>query len=515
MIHANGSDGPVDRSALPALKRGHARSGQKVFRDETFGNEGFWTEAVRLPQGIAEAKVTPNQALAMGLSVDLKRVPLGITLKVAGGLLRDHSGKKSKTLNDPEITIRLINANAVIGFAAKDTNGDGRIDIRTGDRVGATCALCHTRIGFGVLHVPSGGGIGFRHEGVATHNLDFGSILATGQNSKAYFPSLQLALRANGGKTLGRAPQGLTVDSSEAEVDAYLRNKDYYPRGMFDDSVDGNGDPMHNSALFRQDLAAPFGTDGSIAQLDNFNNLVYTALFDPTTLTTPGGRAFLRKLGGEAAGNEIADDYKRVLDETGVQGYPFVKALPPVNTSDAGSEAYPVGLRVDQQKLLDLNAFLAALPAPKGKRSEGNARHGRDVFRSASAGCTSCHNLDQRRPVPGFIVPMKTIFPGDAPQVLLERRQPPLNPILDTPTSIFDDKMAVVNASMRGEERGLALPLLLDLANKPVFLHDNSVPNLETLFDPSRGAQAPHPFFVADTRDRTDLIAFLRSLTAR
>jgi len=31
-------------------------------------------------------------------------------------------------------------------------------------------------------------------------------------------------------------------------------------------------------------------------QQDNFANLAYTVLFDPTTLTTEGGRAFLKKL---------------------------------------------------------------------------------------------------------------------------------------------------------------------------------------------------------------------------
>ena len=67
---------------------------------------------------------------------------------------------------------------------------------------------------------------------------------------------------------------------------------------MFDDTFDGNGDPMHITPLFRQDLAAPFGSDGSIARFDNFSNLVYTILFDPTNLTTPGGRALLHKLTG-------------------------------------------------------------------------------------------------------------------------------------------------------------------------------------------------------------------------
>jgi hypothetical protein len=110
---------------------------------------------------------------------------------------------------------------------------------------------------------------------------------------------------------------------------------------------------------------------------------------------------------------------------------------------------------------------------------------------------------------------MATIFPGDNPQVLLAQRTPPLNPILNTPESIFDDKMAVVNASMRGLERGTAMPLLLDLANKPNFLHDDSVASLDALLDPARGPQAPHPFYRADAKDRADIAAYLQSLSAR
>lgn len=117
----------------------------------------------------------------------------------------------------------------------------------------------------------------------------------------------------------------------------------------------------------RQDLAAPFGSGGEIARLDNFNNLVYTALLDQTNLTSPGGRAFLHKLGG-AAGDEIADNHVKVLRDTNVTGYPFVKAAA---HPKPGSEDAPLGVRVDQQKLLDLNAYLVSLPAPKARTKIG------------------------------------------------------------------------------------------------------------------------------------------------
>jgi len=187
----------------------------------------------------------------------------------------------------------------------------------------------------------SGGSIGQRQDGRTNHNLNLGKIPATAANSRAWYPMLQLALKANGGQTFGRAPVGLTDTSTEADVDAYLSNPTFYPVGMFDDTFDGNGDPRNISPLFRQDLAAPFGSGGEIVRLDNFSNLVYTALFDPTQLTTPAGRTFLHKLGG-AAGDEIADNYVKVLGATKVKGYPFVKVDP---SPKAGTEEAPIGER--------------------------------------------------------------------------------------------------------------------------------------------------------------------------
>jgi len=503
-------DGPANQGPkLPQRLDGNAAAGREVFRSETFGNEGFWTDAARVSEGVVKSKLTPLKALQVGLSVDVDALDMATQQAVAAELKKDPTGATSKLFNDPKTTIKLLNANSVIGFVVKDSNGDGKLDVRNGDKVGVSCALCHTRTDRAILNLPGGGGIGHRQDGLASHNLNMGAIFATAANSRALYPVLQLSLDANKGKTLGRAPKGLTEKSSEKEVDTYLTTPAFYPVGMFDDSPDGNGNPMHNTPLFRQDLAAPYGSEGAIAKLDNFSNLVYPGLFDPTNLTTPGGRAFLHTLGG-AAGDEIADDYVKVLKDTKVTGYPYVKGS---TTGMAGKEETLLGIRVDDKKLVDLNAYLASLQAPAGERGDSMAiTKGRDSFRTE--GCATCHNVTQSRPVPTFIVPMKTIFPGDNPATLAQR-MPPLNPVLDTAGNIFDDKMAIVNASIRGDIRGTAMPLLLDLARKPVFLHDNSVPTLEMLFDPMRGTSAPHPFFISDRAERLNIIAFLRSLDTR
>ena len=79
-------------------------------------------------------------------------------------------------------------------------------------------------------------------------------------------------------------------------------------------------------------------------------------------------------------------------------------------------------------------------------------------------------------------------------------------PIQDDPTTIFDDKTVVVEASRRGEVRGSGLPLLIDLARKDRFLHDSSVTGLGLLIDPARGPNAPHAFFITDSTQRDQLV---------
>ncbi|HEY0250094.1 MAG TPA: hypothetical protein VGC41_01155, partial [Kofleriaceae bacterium] len=343
-------------------------------------------------------------------------------------------------------------------------------------------------------------------DGPTPHNLNVGAIFAAAANTRALYPIAQLALTANGGATIGRAPTGLTETSTEADFDAYFGNPAYYPIGMFDDQPDGTGAPMHITPMFRADLSAPYGSEGTIAKLDNFTNLVFTVLFDQRDITTPGGRAFLHTLGG-AAGDEIVNDYVAILTATGV---PLLPAIEVATTGDPGIEATPVGIRVDDTKLKDMSGYMDSLQAPAGKSGDSaSIARGRTLFRQE---CTSCHNVDQSKFVPSMLIPMATIFPGDDP-VVLAQRTPPLNPIENTVASIFDDKMVVVNASLRGDIRGIALPLLLDLARKPVFLHDNSVPSLDNLFDSSRGPMAPHPFYLSG-QDRADMIALLESFEA-
>ena len=498
------SDGPgITKNPFPHEK-GDAVAGREVYRFETFGNEGFWTDAMRLPQGVLEAKFTPIQALKAGLQVDIDAIPPAMRDAMAAELKTDLSPEQAPKLNDVKTTVALINANAVVGIVPKDTNGDGKLDVMAGDKVGVACTLCHTITDKSVYSIPKGGSIGRRVDGPANLNLDMGALLALAANSKAYYPNLQVTL---GDKTIGRAPKGLTPDSTEAEVDAYLKNREYYPVGTFDETSDGNGNPVKNQPLFRTDLAAPWATAGEHRRLDDISNASYTMNLDQTTLVTPEGKQFMATIGG-AAGEQRTEDYEAILKETGVTNYPFVNAT---KTGKVGKPDSLVGLRVDNKKLLDMNAYLDSVPAPRGAKVNAEvAARGKDLFR---ADCTTCHNVDQNKMVPPFLVDLKKLWPGYNPTVLAERAAP-LSPIQNSP-GMFDDKMIVIDASHYGSKRGNALPLLLDLDRTTLFLHDASVHSLDELLDSKRGESAPHPFYVRKASDRAEMVAFLRSLETK
>lgn len=400
--------------------------------------------------------------------------------------------------------------------------------------MGMSCALCHSITDGSVYALPHGGGIGKRTDGLPNHVLNFGATIALGEATRAFYPGLALDLVANNHKSVTRKGVGVALISkaaTETEVDAFLNDPELYPVGMFDDAPDGNGAPLKNANLFRTDLAAPWGTDGSIEQLQNFNNFVYTALMDPTDLTTVGGRRFMLERGA-SAGTEIVDNYVAILADLGVapggmNGYPFVGresnslvtlGLP----AGAKVEDSLIGMRVDDSALFDLNTYLNSLPAPAGvKKDSATIARGRSVFRDA---CTSCHNDDQSRFVPTNIVPFNdtvellenapprpALLPAYKGVLVADRSFARLAPIRDS-AGIFDDKWIVVDASVRNQPRGSALPQLLDLARKPNFLHDSSVGSLSELLNPSRGKDAPHPFFVDNAAERNDVVIFLESL---
>src|SRR5688572_28370487 len=136
--------------------------GQAVFRFETFGDEVFWTDKLQLHKAIADEKhggigkgLSPKEALAAGLKVDLTILPRFLRNKI----------KQGTFLDDPWVTLQLLKINAVIGVVGK-FEGDGILK-----SIGITCASSHSTVSD-----PSG--IGKRLDGWPNRDLNVGAIIS-------------------------------------------------------------------------------------------------------------------------------------------------------------------------------------------------------------------------------------------------------------------------------------------------------------------------------------------------
>ena len=128
------------------------KEGRKIFRDDTFGNEPFWTDTARLHE-LVQQEIQPLEALSLGLKVDQDR------LNLLSFLFSNPFGTSG--------TRNLLKRDAVVGIKAT-FDEKGRIA-----RIGITCALCHSTVDNALLP-----GIGHRLDGWPNRDLEVGKILA-------------------------------------------------------------------------------------------------------------------------------------------------------------------------------------------------------------------------------------------------------------------------------------------------------------------------------------------------
>jgi len=150
----------VDASATTLFAEG-----KKTFRFDTFGDEVFWTDTLKLHQAIEGAKlggvgpgVSPKTALSVGLKVDAEALPKAVVEGIKAGKV---------DLDDPATTLTLLKLNAVVGVQGT-LNADGSLR-----SVGLTCAVCHSTVDDSFAP-----GIGRRLDGWANRDLNSGAIIA-------------------------------------------------------------------------------------------------------------------------------------------------------------------------------------------------------------------------------------------------------------------------------------------------------------------------------------------------
>jgi hypothetical protein len=133
--------------------------GRRIFRFDTFGDEEFWGDTLRLHRGVA--KTSPRKALGLGLKVDVKALPPDIVRAIEQGTIN---------LDDPAVTVSLLQLNAVVGvtgfFSGSELNS-----------IGIQCAFCHSTVDDSLT-----AGIGRRRDGWANRDLDVGKIVELAPN---------------------------------------------------------------------------------------------------------------------------------------------------------------------------------------------------------------------------------------------------------------------------------------------------------------------------------------------
>jgi cytochrome c553 len=133
------------------------QQGKTIFRFDTFGDQTFWTDTLRMHEVIRTA-VSPKTALSVGLKVDADALPPEVISGIQNGTV---------DLNSPATTVALLKLGAVVGVV-------GEVDANnTLTSVGITCALCHSTVDNSFA--PS---IGRRLDGWPNRDLNVGAIIA-------------------------------------------------------------------------------------------------------------------------------------------------------------------------------------------------------------------------------------------------------------------------------------------------------------------------------------------------
>jgi hypothetical protein len=166
--------------AAAGLATRYLEEGRETFRFDTFGSEDFWGRQLKLHQAIAgDANggvgpgVSPEEALKLGLKVDINAIPADVA---------EALGRGEVDLSDPASTLVLLKAKAVVGLTGFFSD-----DGATLMSVGIQCALCHSTVDD--AYAP---GIGHRLDGWPNRDLNVGAIVASAPDLTTFVDMLQI-----------------------------------------------------------------------------------------------------------------------------------------------------------------------------------------------------------------------------------------------------------------------------------------------------------------------------------
>jgi len=225
------SQNPVVENATQKVEQG-----EKIFRFDTFGDQAFWGDTLKLHQAIEGAAlggvgtgVSPKTALSVGLKVDADALPSNVLQQLLSGKLN---------LNDPAVTLALLKLNAVVGLTGFfNTSG-------TLQSVGIQCAFCHSTVDNSnpslcagqVTPNPGTGCVGHRLDGWPNRDLNVGAIVALAPDLSALADLL-----GTGQPTVRNVLNSWGPGKFDAEL--ILDGKTFNPQQITDGTVTGTNVP--------------------------------------------------------------------------------------------------------------------------------------------------------------------------------------------------------------------------------------------------------------------------------
>lgn len=305
--------------------------GRQIFRNDTFGSEAFWGDALQLHKAIAGEKnggvgagVSPKTALAVGLKVDSDALPEALKQQLKAGKVK---------LDDPATTLALLKLNAVVGVTGFfEKNGNIR-------SMGIQCALCHSTVDDSF--VP---GIGRRLDGWANRDLNVGAIVSLVPNPKPF------------------------TDLLGVDVATLKKVLASWGPGCFDAELDKDGKAVRPDGKRACTLIPPaFGLAGvNLHTWTGFGSVTYWNAYVGATEMHGSGTFF----------DERLSDPKQ---------YPVAAKSGSSNTRGKPDQL--------TSKLAALHFYQLAIPAPQppnGSFDKNLAAQGKTVF-DGKGKCASCH----------------------------------------------------------------------------------------------------------------------------
>ena len=357
-VRAEDSRKEMDFHKNPAVANAAQKvlMGEQVFRFDTFGDEAFWGDTLKLHQAIEGAKlggvgpgVSPRTALAVGLKVDISALPRNLVEQIERGRVN---------LDDPAVTLLLLKLNAVVGLTGI-FNASGTLK-----SVGIQCALCHSTVDNSrpelcagqISPNPGTGCIGRRLDGWANRDLNVGAIVALAPDLSVVANLLQTD-QATVRKVLNSWGPG------KFDAELFLDGKAFNPQQVTDGVVTGTNVPAATL------IPPAFGLGGvNLHTWLGWGSVPHWNAFVANLEMHGKGRFFDPRLNNAAqfpiaAANGFAD-------------------LPHIDPDD--DQITP--------KLAALQLYQLSLPAPNPtvRFDKAAAARGDELF-SGKAGCNNCH----------------------------------------------------------------------------------------------------------------------------